>query len=71
MKKLTYFDGEKLRKVIEGQNDVEHIDFKAESKIAKVNYEGGTVVTITSPYMKMTESFDVEASIKFLSGIDF
>lgn len=71
MKKLTYFDGEKLRKVAEGQNDVEHINFNEESKIAKVNYKNGIVVTITSSYMTIEESFNVEAGIQFLSGLNF
>lgn len=60
MKRLTYFDGEKLRNVAEGHNDVEYIKFNEESKIAKVHYSDGDVITITSPYMTMTESYNDE-----------
>ncbi|MEK5331039.1 hypothetical protein [Lysinibacillus sp. FSL W8-0992] len=71
MKKLTYFDGEKLRKVAEGHNDVDYINFNEESKVAKVNYNNGIVVTITSPYMTIEETFDGEGVIQFLNGMNF
>lgn len=71
MKKIIYFDGVKLREVIEGQNEVYSIDFDAEKKVAEIHYEDGTRITIVSSFMTIVESFNIEAGIKLLSALDF